>query len=64
MGKLAKYSTMVIQMGLSVLIGVYAGQWLDEKMKNATPWLTIVCIFIALGGSFYQVYRQLQADNT
>ena len=63
MGKLAKYSTMAIQMGLSILIGVYAGKWLDEQAGLTTPWFTLLCILVAVGGSIFHVYRQTMADN-
>jgi ATP synthase protein I len=38
---LGTYGTVGLEFGLSVLVGLFAGQWLDRKL-HADPWLTFV----------------------
>jgi F0F1-type ATP synthase assembly protein I len=38
---LGTYGTVGLEFGLSVLFGLFAGQWLDRKL-HTDPWLTFV----------------------
>ena len=44
--------------GLSILLGVWGGLWLDEKLGTA-PILIIVGLILGLVVAFYGVYRML-----
>jgi ATP synthase protein I len=44
--------------GLSILLGVWGGLWLDEKFGTA-PILVIVGLIFGLVVAFYGVYRML-----
>jgi ATP synthase protein I len=44
--------------GLSILLGVWGGLWLDEKFGTA-PILVIVGLILGLVVAFYGVYRML-----
>ena len=37
---LGAYGTVGLEFGLSVLVGLFLGQWLDRKL-NTTPWATL-----------------------
>ena len=44
--------------GGSILLGVVAGLWLDNKLNSAPIWV-IVGLFLGLVIAFYGVYRML-----
>jgi len=44
--------------GGSILLGVVAGLWLDNKLDSAPVWV-IVGLFLGLAVAFYGVYRML-----
>lgn len=45
---------MGIQFVVSVLIGYWAGRWLDEKFDQA-PWFSIAGIFLGMTASIYDM---------
>ena len=49
-----------LHFALSVLLFVYAGQWLDRRMGTG-PLFLIVGVFLGAAGSFYSMYRKLMA---
>lgn len=55
----ARFSTMVIQMGVTIGLGAWFGKWLDEKSANKTPIWTIVFSLLAIGLSLYLVIREV-----
>jgi ATP synthase protein I len=59
---IGKYSTVGLDLALSILVGLFGGRWLDGKLGTG-HWLTIVglCFGIATGARF--VWRALQAAN-
>ena len=42
----------------AILIGVFAGQWLDKKLGTA-PWLLVLGTFICAAAGFLHLYRTL-----
>ena len=46
------------QFTATVLVGVFAGIWLDKKL-GTSPWLTIVLVFLGAALGFYSLYRNL-----
>jgi len=44
--------------GGSILLGVVAGLWLDNKLNSAPIWV-IVGLFLGLVIAFYGVYRMI-----
>ena len=44
---LAYYSSIGLSVALSIFIGLAIGVYLDRKVFNTTPWLTL--IFLGLG---------------
>jgi len=47
---------------LSILLGVMAGRWLDEKL-DTEPLLMIIGLFTGIFIAFYGVYRVLPRIN-
>lgn len=56
------YSTVGLEFSLSVLFGLYAGKWLDERF-SAGGWCTALgfCFGLAAGGR--AIYRALKRAN-
>jgi ATP synthase protein I len=49
-----------LQFAASILLFVYAGQWLDRRLGTG-PWFLIIGVFVGAGGAFYSMYRKLMA---
>lgn len=49
---------MGLQFALSILLFLFAGQWVDGKLGTA-PLFLILFVFIGAGASFYSIYRKL-----
>lgn len=41
-----------------ILLGLFAGQWLDKKLGTA-PWLLILGVFIGAAAGIFNMYRTL-----
>jgi ATP synthase protein I len=54
--KLARLSSVGLELGISVVIGWAFGAWLDRKLGTA-PWLMIVFLLIGITAGFRSVYR-------
>jgi len=53
---------MGLQFALSILLFLFAGQWIDGKLGTA-PLFLIVFVFAGAGASFYSIYRKLMAQQ-
>jgi ATP synthase protein I len=63
--QIAAYSTLGLEMGLSVAVGTAIGYYLDRWLKT-DPWLLIVFIcFGATAGfrSLYRAMKRLEREN-
>ena len=49
---------MGLQFALSILLFLWAGQWIDRKFGTA-PLFLIVFVFVGAAASFYSIYRRL-----
>lgn len=54
----ARYAGLGIQLAASVVVGVFAGQWLDGKLGTGALF-TIGLAFLGFGGTMYSLIRQL-----
>ena len=57
---ITQFAGVGLQFALSILVFVYAGQWLDRKLGTA-PWMLMLGVFLGAGASFYSMYRKLTA---
>ena len=57
---LGTYAGHGLQFAVSILVFLYAGQWLDRKL-GTDPWLMLLLMFVGAGASFFSMYRKLMA---
>lgn len=55
-----EYAGLGLQFAVSILVFLYAGQWLDRRL-GTEPWFMIAGVFTGAGASFYSMYRKLMA---
>lgn len=55
-----EYAGLGLTFAASILLFLYAGQWLDRKL-GTDPWLMITGVFTGAGAAFYSMYRKLMA---
>jgi ATP synthase protein I len=56
------YSTVGLELALSILVGLLGGQWLDRKL-GAGGWLTFIGLGFGIAAGFRSVWRALQRAN-
>ena len=54
------YLGLGLQFAISILLFLYAGQWLDRKLGSA-PLFLILGVFLGAGAAFYNMYKKLMA---
>jgi F0F1-type ATP synthase assembly protein I len=47
-----------LQFALSIVLFLFVGRWLDEKLGTA-PWLLLAGVMVGAAAGFYSLYRQL-----
>lgn len=57
-----RFSTVGLELGLSVLVGLIIGQWLDERL-GTEPWLLLLFLLLGMAAGFRSVYRALKNLN-
>jgi ATP synthase protein I len=57
-----RYGTVGLELALSILVGLFAGRWLDAKLGSA-PWLTLTGLGFGLAAAIRTLYRAVQAAN-
>ncbi len=58
-----RYGGLASQMIVSVLLGLWLGQWIDEKLQMRVALFTIICSLGALVASFYLLIKDLQRNQ-
>ena len=53
---LGTYGTVGLEFGLSVLVGLFAGQWLDRKLQT-DPWLTFIGMGFGTAAGIRSLWR-------
>lgn len=56
-----KYAGIGLQFAASIVLFLYAGQYVDRRMGTA-PWGLLVGVFVGAGAAFFSMYRRLMAD--
>jgi ATP synthase protein I len=57
---LGTYGTVGLEFGLSILVGLFGGQWLDKKFDTA-PWLTLVGLAFGTAAGVRSLLRALES---
>ncbi|MDH5751346.1 MAG: AtpZ/AtpI family protein [Deltaproteobacteria bacterium] len=60
MQRYLRFSTMGLEMGILVLGGLFAGQYLDERYGTQPYWL-LGCLLFGLVAAFRSLWRGLRA---
>jgi ATP synthase protein I len=56
-----RYAGLGVQLAVSLLVFVWAGQWLDKRLGD-TGMVTIAAAFLGFGGTMYSLIRTLNRD--
>lgn len=59
----AKYSVIPMQMVVLVVLGLFAGNWLDKKFETEKPYYTIILTFLGILISFYFIYKMITDEK-
>ena len=59
---IGKYSTVGLDLALSILVGLFGGRWLDRKLGSGN-WLTLIGLGFGIAAGARTVWRALQAAN-
>lgn len=58
----SEFAGFGLQFAASIVLFVFAGQWLDRRLGTG-PLFLIVGLFLGAGGSFYSMYLKLMASQ-
>jgi F0F1-type ATP synthase assembly protein I len=47
-----------VQFVVAILLALYAGMWVDAKLRS-TPWFTLIGGMVGAGAGFYSMWRVL-----
>lgn len=56
----ADFAGVGVQFAAAILIFLFAGQWVDEKL-GTNGLFTILGVFVGGGAAFYSMYRKISA---
>ena len=56
-----RYAGLGLQFAASIVLFLYAGQWVDRRAGTA-PWGTLVGVFVGAGAAFGSMYHRLMDD--
>ena len=54
-----KYSSLGFQMAITVGLGAWLGNYLDEKYNTPKPYYTIAIVLVSIFISLYQVIKEV-----
>ena len=56
----AEFAGIGLQFGMTIGVFVFAGVWLDNRLRSS-PWFVLLCTFAGAFGGFYSIYRRVMA---
>jgi F0F1-type ATP synthase assembly protein I len=57
-----RLSSVGLELGAAVIIGLWGGQWLDTKL-GTTPWLMLLGLAFGMTAGFRSIFRLLKDAN-
>lgn len=57
-----RYATVGLEFGLSLLVGLFGGRWLDKQLGTAN-WLTFIGFGFGVAAGYRAIYRAAKAAN-
>ena len=61
--KYLRFSTVGLELGFSVLLGLFIGQYLDGLL-GTEPWLLLLFLLLGAAAGFRRLYRLLKEVST
>jgi len=61
LGTAGRYAGIGIQFAASIVLFLYAGQWVDRRL-GTTPIFLIAGVFLGATAAFYSIYKRLMRD--
>ena len=61
-GGVGKYAGFGVQFAIAVLLFLYAGNWVDQRV-GTSPLFLVLGVFVGAGASFYSIYQRLMTDT-
>ena len=58
--KYVEFSGLAIQIVVMMVLGVFTGRWLDEKMVNSKPLATIFLTLFSIVASLYYLVKKVK----
>lgn len=58
-----RYSGLGFQVIIIILLGAWLGKWLDEKLSNDFPALTLTITFLSVFLSMYYLYKKVSSGH-
>lgn len=58
-GSFLRYSSLALQMILTMLVFVAGGYYLDKWLQTSFPWFTLFLTLAGVAGSLYNAIRKL-----
>jgi F0F1-type ATP synthase assembly protein I len=59
---IGSYSTVGLELVLSILVGLFGGRWIDRKLATG-GWLTVVGLAFGVAAGVRSVWQALQRAN-
>lgn len=59
LSKFIRFTSIAVQMGLTIYVGSLLGKWLDEIYQNQGQLYTKVCTLVAVFGAMVSVIMQV-----
>jgi F0F1-type ATP synthase assembly protein I len=56
----SEFAGVGLQFAASIILCLFAGQWIDRKFGTA-PWFLIIGVFFGAAAGFHSLYRKLMA---
>lgn len=53
-----EYMGLGIQFVIAILLFLYVGRWLDERL-GTEPWLLLLGVFVGFGAGMYTIFRHV-----
>ena len=59
LSKFIRFTSIAVQMGLTIYVGSLLGKWLDEIYQNQNQLYTKICTLVAVFGAMVSVIMQV-----
>ena len=54
----ARYGAMGTQMVVGMVLFILGGRWLDNELELATPWFTVLGVFLGVTGALWLLFKE------